>query len=450
MEKCKSATFVVTFQPGYNYPAEPLGMVLTFTDKAARDRASEKIVAGRELKKEKLLLSDIEVDGNLARYFPNDTTMIIGETNTVRSMVLTGPTSLSLLTQSAAWNEAAKGTLVVAVDPDNLKTIMASAPPNPLLGIFSPFWMQSDNHTLGVSLREKAEIKLVTSSPDEKNAKVVEASVKSIVSMVTGLAVSQKETAPDAVKAGIESLETLLASNSVVRNGNQTTLTFNGDGKAQVDSIVGMLVPAINSAREAAQRTQQQNNFKQILLAMHNYEGAYGHFPPAVIVDADSGMKRSWRVELLPYLEHENLYRQYRKDQPWDSEANMAVLESMPAVFRHPSAPEGSTYASIFAAVGKGFVFEKDDKDGTKLSEITDGTSVTVCIVEAKRDIPWTKPEDIEMTSDADKLPNLGFEPEGFSTGFCDGSVRFISNSINLKIWNEILTRAGGEVISQF
>jgi hypothetical protein len=111
--------------------------------------------------------------------------------------------------------------------------------------------------------------------------------------------------------------------------------------------------------------------------------------------------------------------------------------------------PEGATNTSIFAAVGKGLVFENDDKDGTKFSEITDGTSNTICMVEARRDIPWTKPEDIEMAADADKLPALGFESEGFSTGFCDGSVRFISNSIDLKIWNAILTRAGGEVVNQ-
>jgi hypothetical protein len=112
--------------------------------------------------------------------------------------------------------------------------------------------------------------------------------------------------------------------------------------------------------------------------------------------------------------------------------------------------PEDSTNATIFAAIGKGLVFESDDKDGTKIQEIRDGTSNTICIVEARREIPWTKPEDIEMDLNARKLPDLGFQPEGFFVGICDGSVRFVSNNIDLEVWKALLTRAGGEVINQF
>lgn len=186
------------------------------------------------------------------------------------------------------------------------------------------------------------------------------------------------------------------------------------------------------------------------MLAMHNYHDTYGHFPPAVIVDPASGAKRSWRVELLPYLEHAPLFERYRKDQPWDSEANKAVLAEMPGVYRNPAIPKGTTHASVFAVVGNDLVFEKDDKDGTKIQEILDGTSNSVCLVDAKREIPWTKPEDVEFDLNADQLPDLGLTPEGFSTGFCDGSVRFISNNIDLTVWKQLLTRAGGEVVNQF
>lgn len=186
------------------------------------------------------------------------------------------------------------------------------------------------------------------------------------------------------------------------------------------------------------------------MLAMHNYHDVNKHFPPAIVIDSASGVERSWRIELLPYLEQQNLYEQYRKDQPWDSEANKAVLARMPGVFRHPSLPEGTTNTSIFAAVGKGLVFEKDIHKGTELQEITDGSSNTIAIVEANREIPWTKPQDIEFDLSQDKLPELGFVPEGWIVGICDGSVRFVSKSIDLATWKKLLTRAGGEVIDQF
>ena len=449
MENCKSATVIMS-NPNPPQGTEPIGVMLSFSDKAALDAAAKILAPGNRYQKEKLLFAEIEVQGSNARYFADDRTLIFGGADTVKSMVLAGPSSLSLLTQTDVWTAASKGTLAVAVDPTGLKTIMAQAPPNPIVGMFSPFWMQADSHTLGVALGEKAEIKLVSTSPDEKNAKVVQASLNAGVSMLTGMVASQKAGVPEQIKPAVESLEELLASQAVVRNGNQTTLTFTGDAKAQVDAIVGLLVPALGSARHGAQRAQQTNNFKQVMLAMHNYHDTYGHFPPAVVVDPRSGVQRSWRVELLPFLEHAFLYEKYRKDEPWDSDANKAVLEKMPGVFRHPTMAAGSTNTSIFAAIGKGLVFEKDDKDGTKIQEITDGTSNTVAIVEAQREIPWTKPEDIEVDLTNDKLPELGIVPEGWIAGICDGSVHFISRDIDLALWKKLLTRAGGEIVDQF
>ena len=450
MSKCTSATLVIV-SPDSTQGREPMiAFALSFSDKVARDAAAQIMGPGDndQYQKEKVLLAEIEVQGTFARYFANDTTLVVGDVDIVKSMVVTGPSSLSALTQTEAWTAASKGTIAVAVDPAGIKTIMASAPPNPVVAMLSPFWLQADGHTLGITLREKVEMKLVSSSPDEKNAKALQSSITAAGAMLTGMVASQKDSVPESIKPAVETIEGMLSSPSVERTGNQTTFTISGDTKAQTDALVSFLVPAIIQAKQAAKRSQQQNNFKQIMLAMHNYNAAYGHFPPAVLIDADSGMKRSWRVELLPYVEHAELYNQYRKDQPWDSEANKAVLAKMPDVFRHPSMPEGSTNATIFAAIGKGLVFESDDKAGTQFRDITDGSSNTICIVEARRDIPWTKPEDIEMDLNAKKLPDLGFQPEGFFVGISDGSVRFISNSIDLQLWKALLTRAGGEVIN--
>jgi beta-lactamase regulating signal transducer with metallopeptidase domain len=453
MARCNLVTVVMS-NPGKseNRNREPFGMVLSFSDRAARDAVAAMLTADRSFRNEKLLLAEVEVDGAIARYLPDETTLIFGETNTVKSMVLAGPSSLSLLTQTDAWTEATRGTIAVAIDPAGLKTIMAEAPPNPIIGMFSSLWMQADNHTLGIKLGDAAELKLVSSSPDEKSAKVVEATLNAGMTMASGMVMNQKATVPAEHRSAVESFETFLNSKVLVREGNQITLSLKGDAADQVNAIVGLLIPAVSSSRQAAQRAMQTNNLKQIMLAMHNYHDINQHFPPAVIVDAKSGVKRSWRIELLPYLNVEpaNLYEQYRKDQPWDSEANKAVLAQMPSVFRHPSMPQGATNSSIFAVVGKGLVFENDNHNGTKMQEITDGTSNTVALVEARRDVPWTKPEDIEFDLSSPKLPELGFIPEGFIVGVCDGSVRFISKSIDVTTWNKLLTRSGGEVIPQF
>ena len=68
--------------------------------------------------------------------------------------------------------------------------------------------------------------------------------------------------------------------------------------------LIALLLPAVQAAREAARRTQCSNNLKQIGLAMHNYHDVNQQFPPAYIADADGQPMHSWRVLILPYLEH--------------------------------------------------------------------------------------------------------------------------------------------------
>src|SRR5262245_21386810 len=75
--------------------------------------------------------------------------------------------------------------------------------------------------------------------------------------------------------------------------------------------LIGLLLPAVQKVREAAARSNCQNNLKQLGLALHNYEGARGTLPPAFKGDGNPiAYFSSWSVlaELTPYLEQTNVY----------------------------------------------------------------------------------------------------------------------------------------------
>ena len=195
------------------------------------------------------------------------------------------------------------------------------------------------------------------------------------------------------------------------------------------DVVKLVLSPAVVASRTAALRAQSVNNMKQIALAMHNYHAAHNHFPPAVGLGPDGKTPHSWRVAHPALPGAGRLYKEYRFDEPWDGPSNRKVLEKMPAVYGVPGAGGDPTHPSYFVLTGPGTLFA--DAKGTSIAQITDGTSNTIMVVEAKRDIPWTKPEDIPYDA-AKPLPELGgYFPDGFDAAFADGSVRFLKSSIN-------------------
>ena len=82
------------------------------------------------------------------------------------------------------------------------------------------------------------------------------------------------------------------------------------------------------------------NNLKQILLALHNYYDTHGALPLPALTDKAGKPLLSWRVALLPYLEHEGLYREFKLNEPWDSEHNKKLIGRMPKVYATPGTKE--------------------------------------------------------------------------------------------------------------
>ena len=211
---------------------------------------------------------------------------------------------------------------------------------------------------------------------------------------------------------------------------------------------IGMLLPAVQKVREAAQRTSSINNLKQIALAMHNYNSTYGAFPAAAICDKKTGKPLlSWRVAILQYIEEEALYKQFKMDEPWDSEHNLKLAKNMPKIYFHPKANkpgDDKTHYRLF--YGKGAAFELNKPSG--LAQITDGSSNTLMVVEAEESVVWTNPNDLAFDP-AKALPKMLSIDGKFSAAYCDGSVRTFKMPIDQEILKLLIQKNDGKPIPQ-
>jgi hypothetical protein len=196
------------------------------------------------------------------------------------------------------------------------------------------------------------------------------------------------------------------------------------------------------------QRLKAENNLKQIMLALHNYESAYGRMPDDVY-SRDGKPLLSWRVKILPYIEEENLWLQFKMDEPWDSETNKPLAAKMPDVFkpvRRTKVEPTNTFYRGFS--GKGASFGLGPKGKLRLTSITDGTSNTISVIEAGEAVHWTQPGG-DLLFDAKKdLPPLGGDLDGpFPAGLWDGSVVLIKRGFDTKMMKSAITVSGGEII---
>ncbi|MBY0460366.1 MAG: DUF1559 domain-containing protein, partial [Gemmataceae bacterium] len=255
----------------------------------------------------------------------------------------------------------------------------------------------------------------------------------------------------------VNRLDALLADQKLItRDKTELTLSLPLPREVLVTAsnlaslVVVAIIPAVQKLRESAGRMQSANNLKQIALAMHNYHDANGHFPQD-IVDKDGKPLLSWRVALLPYIEQDNLYKQFKLDEPWDSENNKKFSQTLVKVFMSPNAtpPEKQPeygWTHYRGISGPGAVF--DPKAKVRIVDITDGTSNTIMVIETDEMVPWAKPGDYPFDP---KKPLPKIVPPGgkdvFNAAFADGSVKAIKKTIDEKVLKALFTRAGGEVV---
>ncbi len=209
------------------------------------------------------------------------------------------------------------------------------------------------------------------------------------------------------------------------------------------------LLFAKTKIQDAAAQTQSLNNLKQIALAMHNYHSAYNTFPPAAVCNKKGTPLLSWRVLILPYLEQEELFKQFQLDEPWDSEHNKKLIGKMPKIYRLPGKQYEMSYDTFYRVfVGNGAGFEWIT--GTQLTSILDGTSSTLMCVTAATAVPWTKPEELEFDPKSDMTRLLGAHINGkVEVVYFDGSGQVFGKIPTKANLNGLITKDGGEGVER-
>jgi prepilin-type N-terminal cleavage/methylation domain-containing protein/prepilin-type processing-associated H-X9-DG protein len=313
--------------------------------------------------------------------------------------------------------------------------------------------------------------------------------------------------------------------------------------------LIGLLLPAVQKVREAAARMQCSNNLKQMGLALHNYEGVNNCFPPALInsgrwaAGASAPANQSWFpgdgqwfvynhsgfILLLPYLEQENLFRQYDLRTPGSlsnpyglplpptagaltathpnafvqsqklkvmicpSDADPEVISNAPNpadFYQRPNTARSNYLFSVgwhtdyssatdwINGVSRG-AFGHNSR--VKIADIQDGTSNTIAIGESVQRKEGTSVSFGPYWGSGTHTATMGYTPgsdprfninarwnpactlgprcvyawvfSSFHSGganfvMCDGSVRFISETIPYATFFALNTRAGGETVN--
>jgi hypothetical protein len=230
-------------------------------------------------------------------------------------------------------------------------------------------------------------------------------------------------------------------------------LIFTLDSKTPaIDTLVAAVKTSTGQARKASDKATSMNNAKQIALAMHNYYSTFNnHFPAAASCGPDGKPLLSWRVYLLPWIEQDQLFKQFHLNEPWDSPHNKTLIEKMPFTFRSPRSKAGKGKTNYLVPVGNGALYASS-REEPKFKDIKDGLSQTIMIVEVDdpHAVIWTKPADLAFDPMDPKKGIGSLYDDGFVAAFCDASTRFLPRGIDPKTLSALFTRAGGEVIAPY
>jgi hypothetical protein len=201
-----------------------------------------------------------------------------------------------------------------------------------------------------------------------------------------------------------------------------------------------LILPAITKVREAAARASESNNLKQIGLGMHNHASANIRLPRA---DDDL----SWRVHILPFIEQDNLSRQFDMKQPWNQGRNQALGDTFIKTYQSPldDPPTSQTHYRVFT--GDGSAFDTNLwKQRPFPMYITDGTSNTILVIDTAETVPWPAPKEV-LLQKGGQFPDFGHPKRSqILVLTCDAAVRPVDKkALDAAKIRALATAAGNE-----
>jgi type II secretory pathway pseudopilin PulG len=230
--------------------------------------------------------------------------------------------------------------------------------------------------------------------------------------------------------------------------------------------LIGLLLPAVRSVREPAARAKCQNNLKQLMLAMHNYESTYGSLPTGCFGPGTAPEERlSWIAAVLPYIEQDSLYKQLDLEKRYAGNLDVTQVR-IPILFcpsaKRSDSTDAVTHYVALAGIGYDAAGQPANTPGngfmgydrlTTRGSIIDGTANTIALMETRFGLgSWAHGgpstlrgfDPVNMPIFGDQRPFAGHD-EIAQAGMADGSVQRMSTSIDPKKLAAAITIAGGE-----
>ncbi len=357
--------------------------------------------------------------------------------------------------------------LVFAMCPINPQSLSQSSPPlppgtSPAIAEMQKAIQESMTaFGLGIGVTGGVDLRTSIVSKDSAGSANIKVGLEAAVSEGKSMLTAKQSTTPPL----LFELGEMLLNNVKVSDQNQVALVSTNipdSAQQKLEQLptvaMGMMLTGglagggINppaAANNAVDEAQAKNNLKQILLALHNSHDINSTFPATCNRDSEGKPLLSWRVHILPFIEQNDLYKQFHLNEPWDSEHNRQLVPQMPATYASPDDEElkNQGLTRYVVPVGTGMAF--DGQAGIKLTDFQDGTSNTIMALEvaAAAAVEWTKPDDLTIDL-SEPFRNLGgSRGDHFLVAFADGTVRVIKDSIVAETLKAIFTRKGGEKV---
>jgi prepilin-type processing-associated H-X9-DG protein len=387
---------------------------------------------------------------SLCIYAPNDRTAIMGAEDVIRIMIEDRNEPKARHSWDETWSQLATGQINAALDTRSMRRRLNQG--GIRLDAFAPLVEKTKANALKINVDRELTTEVLATVGEATDVKPVTETTQALLTVSRNTVASLREHAAvagpfrEANEWALTTFATLIDKARLDANGRMVRLQTSSP--VDVAHLAQITLALLGTAQGEATQAQSVNHLKQIGLAFHTFADSRNHLPPSVLYGGKSGkVPHSWRVALLPYLEQQELYNSYNFDEPWDGPQNSKLLDRMPAVYAYPRLVGASkTHTAYFVFTGKEALLGSGSNP--VIADITDGMHRTILAVEAHREVPWTKPEDIPFDA-TNPLPQIGgFTPDGANVLFGDGSVKYIKKTISQDLLKALITRAGGEVVS--